>query len=266
MTGTHSDLTNPILPLYAQLKEALILAIKKGELAPGDRLPSQRELRETYKMSHMTIRRAIDELINEGVIHSIHGKGLYVAERKVPTQTRSLTGFYENTRRLGRKPSNRVLDARIIGASTALADQLAVEVGMHLVYIRRLRLVDDSPMSIATNYLPHHLCPDLLKHDLADNSLYTLLREVYGYNLAAYTATISAALANEEQARLLEIARPAALITEEQVTLLENGLAIDFSRSSTRGDQYYFQIQEGHSINTILPIFVDQHHADPERG
>ena len=97
-------------PLYAQLKETLIAAIRGGDLARGDKLPSQRELCERYRMSHMTVRRAISELLNEGVIYAIHGKGLYVAERK---QTAPHAGFLKKVP----TTDQRVLAAAMLPAS-----------------------------------------------------------------------------------------------------------------------------------------------------
>ena len=250
--------TNWMLPLYAQLKEILIAAIQRGEFAPGDRLPSQSELCEQYKMSHMTVRRAVNELINEGVIYSIHGKGTYVSERKLPSASGQLVGFYEHMLRMEKVPSNRLLEAKIVSASTIMANRLNVELGLPLVYVRRLRLVDGIPMSIATSYLPHFLCRGLLDHDLANNSLFAILRDVYKLMLTSSHSTIGSILAAEEQAHLLEITRPATLITEEQTTYLDSGQPIEFSRSVIRGDRYYVQLEEGPNGIFRRPIVVDQ--------
>ncbi len=237
-----------------QLKETLIAAIEQGEFEPGDQLPSQRELCKRHGMSHMTVRRAINELIAEGVIQSIYGKGLYVAQRKLPVQANSLVGFYEHIQRLGKTPSSRVLEAKIVGASSIVAHKLKVEISEPLVYLRRLRLVDGRPVSIATNYLPHALCPRILDLDLANHSLYGLLRDYFGLKLTASTAIIGAVLADREQAQMLEITLPAALVTEEQITQLNTGQIIDFSRSVTRSDRYYYQVQEVRATNTSASI------------
>src|SRR5688500_2382702 len=97
------------LPLYAQLKESIIAAIARGALAPGDQSPSQRCLGERYGMSHMTVRRAISELMNEGVISTSPGKGLYVTERKQPAESGPLTGFSEEMARRGMRASSKLL-------------------------------------------------------------------------------------------------------------------------------------------------------------
>jgi GntR family transcriptional regulator len=230
-------------PLYAQLKEALIAAIRGGDLAPGDRLPSQRQLCERYRMSHMTVRRAISELLNEGVIYAIHGKGIYVAARKQEAE-RGLVGFTEDMARRGMVASSAVLAAEIIGASTVLAEALGVVPGTALIYLRRLRLADGQPMAIQTSYLPHALCPGLLELDLAHRSLFGLLRSHYGLPLAESTTVFESALADDEQASLLGLALPAPLLIAEQITYLEGGQAVEFARTAYRGDRYRLRMRE----------------------
>ena len=105
----------PVEKTYLQLKEDLIAEIMRGTYQPHERLPSQRELGERYDLSHMTVRRAINELIREGVIYARQGKGLYVAEPKVQAELGPLYGFTEDMMLRGMKASSRTLDARIGG-------------------------------------------------------------------------------------------------------------------------------------------------------
>lgn len=231
------------LPLYAQLKETLIAAIRAGDLAAGDKLPSQRELCERYRMSHMTVRRAISELLNEGVIYAIHGKGLYVAGRKQDAE-RGLVGFTEDMARRGMRAASQVLGAELTGASTVLAAGLGLAPGAALVRLRRLRLADGRPMAIQTSYLPHALCPGLLEHDLARQSLFALLRGHYGLRLAETVTVVEAALADDEQGRLLGLALPAPLLIAEQTTYLDSGHAIELARTAYRGDRYRLRMRE----------------------
>ena len=232
---------NAKLPLYAQLKEQIIAAIARGDLASGDQIPSQRSLCERYGMSHMTVRRAISELLNEGVLYAIPGKGLYVTERKQDTEP-LLIGFSEDMARRGMIPSSQVLAAEIVGASTVLASALGVAVGTPLVHLRRLRLADGAPMALQSSYLPHALCPGLLEQDLGSGSLFGLLRNVYRLRLADGTTVVEAALADAEQAKLLGLPLPAPLLIIEQLTYLDSGHAIEFVRSAYRADRYRLRL------------------------
>ena len=233
------------LPLHAQLKEKIISEIAAGALKPGDQLPTQKELGAQHEMSHMTVRRALDELIKEGVIRSVRGKGLYVRDQTVATDTGSLVSFDEQIHRLGMVPSKRVLCAEVIPASTTLANILNVAVGVPLASLERLLIADNIPVAIIISYLPHNLCPGILEHDLARGSLFATLRQEYGLQLSGAVSIIQSILASKEQAAVLQVHRPAALLSREQMTYLKDGTIVEFSRSFLRGDNYHIRVQEG---------------------
>ena len=222
----------PVPPLYAQLKDLILNAIARGELGPGEQLPSQRELGDKYGMSHMTVRRAINELINEGAIYAISGKGIFVGTHKVDAEAGPLISFTEDVARRGMSASSKIITAEIVNASPILARGLGVEPHAPLVYLYRLRLADGQPMALQASYLPHRLCPGLLKHDLESGSLYAILRDVYGLRLADSTGAVEAALASDEQAALLGVPLPSAVLVTEQITFLDDGLAIEFVRAT----------------------------------
>jgi GntR family transcriptional regulator len=232
-----------VLPLYAQLKDAIIHAVSSGELAAGNQIPSQRELCEKYGMSHMTVRRAINELINEGVVYAIPGKGIFVSPVKVNAEAGPLVSFTEEMARLGMRVTSKVLTAELVSASSILARGLGVEVGALLVHLERLRLADGQSMAVQTTYLPHNLCLGLLGHDLEQQSLYALLRSVYDLRLNDSTSVVEAAMASKEQASLLGVPWPSAVLVTEQITFLDNGKAIEFVRTIYRSDLYRLKVR-----------------------
>lgn len=227
---------------YLQLKSGLIENITRGDYKPNDRLPSQRELSKQYNLSHMSVRRAINELITEGVIYAHAGKGLYVAEPKLQAELGPLYSFTEDMALRGMKASSRILNAGIISASTMLANTLHVVVGTPLIQLRRLRLADDEPMAIQTAYLPHARCPNLLQHDLEHESLFAILRQHYGLRIDDAQTAAEAELAGDEEATLMNLTLPAALLVTEQVTFLEGGDPIEYTRTVYRADRYRLRI------------------------
>lgn len=235
--------TQTAIPLYSQIKESLLGCITRGELHPGDQLPSQRELCEQFGASHMTVRRAIEELVKLGMITAIPGKGLYVAAAKPEPESSPLVSFTEDITRRGMRPSSRVLEAYKTTASPLLAKTLEVEEGTPLIYLRRLRLGDDIPMAIQTCHLVYGLCPGLLNYDLNQDSLYRILREEFHIHLADCSATVEAALASEEEARVLALPLPAAVLITEQITYTDQGRPIEFLHSIYRGDRYRFRLR-----------------------
>jgi GntR family transcriptional regulator len=227
---------------YLQVKEDIIANILNGNYKPYDRLPSQRALAEEYGLSHMTIRRAINELKREGFIHAQQGRGLFVAEPKQEAELGPLLGFTEDMALRGMKASSQVLEAKIVNASTILAHTLKVVVGTPLVHLKRLRLADNEPMAIQSTYLPHALCPGLLKHNLETRSLFSVLRDDYALHLADSENAVSAELASAEEAELLKLIPPAALLVTEQITYIDGGQPIEYVRSQYRGDRYRMRI------------------------
>jgi GntR family transcriptional regulator len=227
-----------VLPLYAQVKEALIARLENGEYVPGDQIPSQRDLMGTYSASHMTIRRVINELIQEGYIYPVPGKGLYVSSPKQQAESGPLMSFTQEMRQRVMTASSRVLIAALVTASTPLARTLEIDPGAPLVFLRRLRLADGMPMALQSSYLRAALVPDLLSHDLETQSLYDLLANVYNLRLADGEVSVEAVLADDEQAELLGATQPCALLVAEQITHLETGEPFEFTRSIYRGDRY----------------------------
>lgn len=232
-----------VIPLYSQIKKSLLSGILQGELLPGDQLPSQRALCERFGASHMTVRRAIEELTNLGFIVAIPGKGLYVSAAKPDPESSPLISFTEDITRRGMKASSRILDAYTTTASTIVSKTLEVPEGTPIIYLSRLRLGDGMPMAVQTCHLVQAMCPNLLDYDLNHDSLYRILQEEYHIHLTDCHAMIEAALASEEQAHLLEVPIPSPLLITEQITFMENERPIEFLRAIYRGDRYRFRLK-----------------------
>ena len=232
-----------VIPLYSQIKESLLSGILQGELLPGDQLPSQRELCERFGASHMTVRRAIEELVTLGFITAIPGKGLYVSTTKPDQESSPLISFTEDLTRRGMKASSRIMDAYTTTASTILSKTLEVPEGTPIIFLQRLRLGDGIPMAIQTCYLVHAMCLGLLDYDLSHDSLYRILQEEYHIRLNDCNAMIEAALASEEEARLLELPMPSPILKTEQITYIDDGRPIEFLRAIYRGDRYRFRLK-----------------------
>jgi len=231
---------DPIEPLYIRLKEAIIHDVESNNLKPGDRLPSQRELCLQFKMSHMTVRRAIGELIAEGVIFAIPGKGLYVSEKKQPAET-SMMGFTGEMTSQGYRVSSRILEKGLAPASTIIARALEIPPGAELAFLHRVRLVNDEPISLQYSFLVHRFCPGILDYIHEDTSLYAVLKQVYQIELVNTITTVESALAQKNQADLLELSLPAALMTIEQINSKDGKQAVEYSRLAYRGDRYVMQ-------------------------
>ena len=231
--------------LYSQIIKSIVQSIERGDYQPGQQLPTQREMCETYHTSLMTLRKALDELLRQGVIRSVPCKGIYVNAGKKESEYGSLEGFENQVARLGMVPLTKTLEAKLISAPTVIAQILHVEPGAKVIYLRRLRYADGKPFSLYKVYVPHYLCPGILDKGLAEKSLFTTLRQEYGLHLAGSRNMVSAILPDEDAIRLLELDEPVALLLREQVTYLDTGEIIEYSVNQTRGDIYCVRYDEG---------------------
>jgi GntR family transcriptional regulator len=228
-------------PLYQQLKAILLEKIASGEFPPQSRLPSERELSETYNMSRMTVRQAFSELAQEGWIYTQQGKGTFVNAQKF-SQPLVITGFTERMRALGFKPSSTIIDQHIEEASGDVANQLTLLPGSPVFFIHRVRHADGVPILLERAYVSLELCPRVADHDYSQQSLYEVLRSGCNINLLRADQTLEAVLARPEEARLLQLKLPAALMLRLRVTYTSTSEPIEYVRGLYRGDRYKFGI------------------------
>jgi GntR family transcriptional regulator len=231
------------VPLHMQLAEVLRGQIRRHELLPNDRLPSERELCEEYHISRITVRKALSTLAQEGLVHSTVGKGNFVAETAFDEELQPLSSFTQDLARRGMTASSLTLDQAIVPADDGLAARLGIPRGAEVVRLHRLRLADGLPIAVQLTQLPHHLCLDLLRFDFTKRSLYDVLRGEYKLVLVRSTTEILAALAQPEEAALLKLKRPAAVLVSEQTTYLANGAVIEVTRSVFNADRYRLHTQ-----------------------
>lgn len=226
------------IPLHAQLAEMLRAQIRQQQYLPGDQLPSERELCEQFGISRITVRKALGTLTQEGLVYSTVGKGSYVSAPRLREELQPLSSFTQDMQRRGMVASSQVLEARLTPAGEDCAARLLVPYGTEVVFLRRLRLADGQPIAVQFSYLPHNLCPDVLRYDFSTRSLFDVLRSEYRLQLTRTSTLIRAALASQPDARLLHLVTPAAVLVSEQVTYLDSGAIIEYAQSIFHGERY----------------------------
>lgn len=230
------------VPIFTQVKAAIADAMVSGELQPHRRIPSERELAALFGVSRMTIRQALVEMIGEGILYTRSGKGTYVAERKIEQPLQRLTSFTQDMAARGLRPSSRLIGADLLPAPIELAHALDIRPGSELVRVRRLRLADEQPLAVETSHLPHARCPGLLDQDLERRSLYEVLHERYGLELASAKQTIEAATPTPEECELLRVTRSVPVLRIHRFTSSREGIVCEFVQSAYRGDRYQLNV------------------------
>ncbi|RLC99338.1 MAG: hypothetical protein DRI77_02980 [Chloroflexi bacterium] len=229
-----------LTPLYLQLKDLLASQIADGRLQHGDALPSERQLCEEFNLSRTTVRQALRELGDQGLIHTVPGRGAFVAPPHADLTIRvSLAGFTGDVRREGVIPSNRLLGAELMASpSPAVIKAMELQPDDELVRLERLRLVNQIPLALHIAYLNHRLCPQILQHNLASESVFQLLRTEYGLHLTRAEEQVYAALADQREMELLDLTYPAAVLRAERTTFLDTDEVIEFSLATYCGEWY----------------------------
>ncbi len=230
-----------VVPIYYQLKTMIQECISSGEYPVGMCLPSEREFCEQYGISRMTVRQAISELVNEGLLRRERGKGTYVARPKIEQGLQALTSFTEDMKRRNMRPGTRLIHMSTYPATGHLARQLGVADGVEVYEIARLRLADDEPMAIETAYVPVGNLPYLREDVVATGSLYEVMRE-RGIAIAYAEQTLEAALAKPAEAAKLNIKNKGPVLLIERTTYSTDGRVIEFVKSVYKGDRYKFAI------------------------
>src|SRR6478672_6897720 len=153
-------------PLYERVESVLAGDIADGSLPPETQLPSEDGLVERFKVSRTTVRKAIQNLVERGLVEVRRGKGTFVTQPKITQELTELTGFVEDLQALGRTPTARLLDKRIVAADEAIAHHLALAPGTLVVRIQRVRLSDGMPLSFDETYLPKELGEKVMADNL----------------------------------------------------------------------------------------------------
>jgi GntR family transcriptional regulator len=227
-------------PLYVQLRNTLTADIRAGRYGRHQRLPSERELSERFKVSRMTARQALLDLARHGFAYTRIGRGTFVAEPKVQQQLFTLTGFTQDVRARGAQPGSSVLEFGVSAAAPDVASSLRIAAGAEIIKLARVRLSDSLPLSIEIAHLPLSLCPQLLGHDFATESLYAILERDCGIVFARAEQTIEARLAEARELELLELVAPAVVLRIERTTFSTGGVPVEYVESVVRADRFRF--------------------------
>lgn len=231
-------------PLYMQLKSHLLAQITDGLLRPGDALPSERQLCRDFGLSRTTVREALRELDRTGVIQIVAGRGAYVTGLSPElTVTVSLAGFSGDIRRVGAVPSSQLLSAELTTTPPpGVLAALGLQPGEEVVALERLRLVNNVPLALHTAYLNHRLCPQILQYNLAEASVFELLRDKYGLRIVRAEEQVYATLANRREIDLLDLNYPAAVLRATRTTFLDTNAVIEYSFATYCGEWYRLNI------------------------
>lgn len=236
------------IPLYSQLKDRIISAINNDELKYGEKIPTEIEIMEQYNVSRITVRRAIEELVEEGYLIKTQGKGTFVIKNKIE---RKLTYSYKNTQPISFTkelelnniiPSAQVIDLKIIDPIEEFNKMLNINLNDKLIYMKRLSLANNIPTAIEINYFSYTYFEELLNKNLT-GSLYKILEEDFkvfpNKNLKLELEVVKA---NDEQSKLLNIPISEPLFLFFGITADNNNNPIHIAKRYLIASKYKFSL------------------------
>jgi GntR family transcriptional regulator len=242
------DEANPLLkirinkedpePAYLQIAGAIKDLLRSGKIPPGTAMPAERVLAQLFRVSRMTMRQANDLLEREGLIDRQSGRGTFAVQNRIIKQEQETRGFSEEIRRRGGTPSSRLVSFKTIEATAATAEYFCVAPGAAMYDIQRVRLANDVPIALESVQIPASMCPHLERFNLVDHSLYRILEENYGIELARSEEEISAIQPSALHRKLLDLPRKVAVLLVRRKTFTSDGRPLELATTAYRGDMY----------------------------
>lgn len=233
------------LPLYEQVKGQLQQKIQSGEYPALSQLPSENELSELFSVSRITIRQALHKLSQDGLIFKVHGKGTFVSKPKAYQNITQLQGFAEAMSSSGHHILNEVLSIEFIEAPLKVTSKLKLAVHSQVAEIKRVRLLNNEPVSYELTYLPAEIGLQLQNKqvDLRVSDIFTAIEQDLSIPLGYADLNIDAIQADDELAQLLSVDIHTPILRVERLTHDANEHPIDYEYLYFSGESFQYQLR-----------------------
>ena len=228
---------------YKDIAEDIRSAIKNGKYNINEQLPLEKEMCSKYGVSRITIKKAVDELVNQGLVIKRRGSGTFVKgvdESSVQelSMARQFAGFSESNK--NKKVATKVIKFEVINPTEEIATKLQITTEDFIYHIIRARYSDDEPIVVEYTYMPISLIPGI-KNEILMNSVYKYIENALNLKIKSAHRIIRAMLPNEIEQEYLKIDENFPILEVEQVAFLDNGQPFEYSYSHHRSDKAEFR-------------------------
>ena len=232
-----------ITPLYVQLMSMVEEEISSGRYHTGDRLPTEKEMAETFHISINTVRRAVDKLIEKGLVERKQGKGTFVTKPKFERNMKKLQSFTELCHQIGVKPGGKMLENKVVTADEKTATRLQIPAGSRVVFLSRVRYADQEPVVIEGNYFPMEYS-FLLDCNFDNNSLFEYITEKAGKRIASSEKRIELCRATAQEGEILRVKKGEYLLYVKSTAYDENGIPMYVGTQLINGERFSLYVYE----------------------
>jgi len=226
------------LPLYTQLRNKLEKLIKEGYYQ--EKIPSERELMESFQVSRSTVREAVSRLVRDGILEKVHGKGTFISLKQIQDWLGNITSTTEIITRMGMKPDAKLITHGVVKTSKEIKEITGFQ---EAYYIKRIRYANDIPIAIEVQYYPVKIGKKLAKLDIEKGTLYDFLEEDLQIKFSEAEQIITSAPLSKEDMVLLGVPESINALVTERLLMDEEGDLIEYYIAYFRSDMYSFRIQ-----------------------
>lgn len=230
-------------PVYIQIHNQIKQDVENGKWQVGQRIPAERELAELFKVSRMTLRQAIQTLVDDGILERHVGSGTFVANRKVQEKMSGVTSFTELMMAAGKTPSSKTISYHITTPSQSEIERLQLSKDTKVLRMERVRYGSGIPICFEVTAVPADLIADFSKEEVT-SSFYKTLEEKAGLNPGRAIQTVSAMSASEKIAEYLNVRRGEALLRLRQISYLQNGRPFEYTHTQYVGSRFEFVLEK----------------------
>lgn len=227
------------MPAYRFIAREIMKDINNGTYLPGAKLPTEATMGRTYNVSRMTIKKALSELTSLGLVRSVRGSGTFVSDFDGRyTMNASLGGWTERIQAIGKNPKSKILHFQIMEGDWHICRKLKIKDHSRIIYIERIRYINDLPAQIETVYLVHDMFPELTQEILSSNSLYDIMRDQHGIVLESSLQSLRATILTGEKAKLLGNQESMPALALEVYTLDKYSQTVEYGVTYINTDIY----------------------------
>lgn len=231
--------TGRFTPVYVRIRDRIRAAISGGELAAGDKLPTEAELSKEFRTTRSTVRHALDRLVFEGLIVRQVGRGSFVAEKGVlrsPIDSRYCLTFEEQVALTGHVVTYRAPSLELVPTPRHVAQTLCIDPGSQVFKLERLRIAEQRVVGLEIRYLPYDIGRHVTGDMLTSKSAHNFVSDIIGERMPTIVVAVTAEIADAYVARLLEIPEGSAVMVRNNTHHAASGAAIVCGRSIYPGD------------------------------
>ena len=234
-------------PLYLQVEADIKNRILSKQYMPGDKLPTENELSDQYNVSKITIRKAIQNLSDEGYVNKVQGKGTFINFKKDKLYLNKTSGFKESLSSLGHASRHDIIQASFLNADEDIAEKLMIPMGTKVVYIERLVWQDNEPIAIDKIYIEDARFPDFITTLSKDRSFYQVMDECYHIRPNHSVLEIDGKAAQSHSADTLKCNVGDPLFSIHKISYDQDGKPIHYSLTTVRCDRVTYVVSTNDS-------------------